>query len=144
MPYNAKNLISALSSDQQYAIAYLDGLDLNGQEIGNSFGSLTKESTGVGVAATYSGTGSAKKWGTATSLTTGGTVTYSFDSGSNWTAAEQNTFKASLALWSDIADISFSQVADASTAQLVFYAFGTTTFDTKTWGTQADGAFHSD
>ncbi len=39
--------------------------------------------------------------------TAGGTVAYTFDPGSNWSAAEQATFKAAMAIWSDEANISF-------------------------------------
>lgn len=133
--------IASLPAAQQYAIAYISGLDLNGQQIGNSYGSLTKESTSLSDPATYSGTGSAKKWGTATSFTSA-TVTYSYDTGSNWTTDEKRTFAAALQLWSNIANISFTEVTPTSSPQEVFYRFGSSTWPTGE-GPQPEGALHS-
>ena len=48
----------------------------------------------------------------------GGVVTFGFDAASNWTAAEQSAFVATLDLWAAVANISFQQVADASTADI--------------------------
>src|SRR5262245_26652835 len=60
----------------------------------------------------YSSTSSwTTKWGSttlSTSGTPGGTVTYWFDTSSNWTTQEKNAFIAGLALWSSVANIQFA------------------------------------
>ena len=56
----------------------------------------------------------ATKWGSttlSTSGTPGGTVTYWFDTASNWSMTEQDAFVSGLALWSAVADITFSAAA---------------------------------
>lgn len=61
------------------------------------------------------------KWGSTTIGTSGGTVTYGFDGPSQWTAVEQGAIKASLALWSALANISFTLATNAQDADQVFY-----------------------
>ncbi|HEY4941090.1 MAG TPA: M10 family metallopeptidase C-terminal domain-containing protein [Rhizomicrobium sp.] len=71
--------------------------------------------------ATYTGgyTNSAK-WGAPTAVTPGGTIRYFFTPSSGWSATEQQFLSAGLALWSDVANISFVQTATAAQAQIVF------------------------
>ncbi|MEI9886560.1 MAG: M10 family metallopeptidase C-terminal domain-containing protein [Rhizomicrobium sp.] len=65
----------------------------------------------------YTNTG---KWGASTAHTSGGTVSYYFTPGSNWSAAEKQFLAAGLALWSDVANISFVQTTTSAGAQIVF------------------------
>ena len=142
-PNAVANTITSLSATQQAAINYLSGVSPDGTLAATSFtrwNGLTP--------AGYGDNGSAAKWGAGTAYTSGGTVTYAYDTGSNWTTLEQNTFAASLQLWSDEANITFTPVANVSTAQLVFYRFGVNaaspTFDATRWGgAQAGGAYAS-
>jgi hypothetical protein len=71
--------------------------------------------------ATYTGgfTDTAK-WGAPTAHTAGGTVDYYFTPASNWNATEQQFLSAGLALWSDVANISFVQTTNAGQAQIIF------------------------
>jgi serralysin len=65
----------------------------------------------------------ATKWGDtilSTSGTPGGNVKYWFDTTSNWSIAEQDAFVSGLALWSAVADITFSPAADAASTDFTF------------------------
>lgn len=157
MAYRLSSILSGLSSTQQYAIGYLSGLDVSGNEIGDSFGSLLTEPTAT-TAAVYSGTGSAHKWantaagvvGTAESIsgTAGGIVTFGFDPGSTWSAGDKNSFRSALALWSDIANISFQEVTisasqPASGVNEMFYTYQSVNYPTNIFGPQGNGAYHA-
>lgn len=61
------------------------------------------------------------KWGSADIGSPGGTVTYWFDGPSQWTAAEQGAIDASLALWSALANVSFTVAASEQAANQVFF-----------------------
>ena len=77
--------------------------------------------------ATYSTTGSTGfKWGGGLAGTSGGPVAYNFDAGSGWTANEIAVWRASFALYADIANISFTEVATAAAAKMVLYRNPTT------------------
>jgi Peptidase M10 serralysin C terminal len=71
--------------------------------------------------ATYSTTSFARKWGSPTPGTSGGTVTYWFDTASNWNTTEQNALVSGLDLWSAEADIAFTHAASAASANFIFY-----------------------
>ena len=58
---------------------------------------------------------------------TAATISYYYDSGSNWTAAEQATFASAMALWAAVANVKFVQAATPAAANAVFYRYGTTT-----------------
>jgi serralysin len=77
--------------------------------------------------ATYNGSESAHKWGGGVAGTPGGTVSYYFDAGSNWSTAEMGSFTASLTLWSDLTNIQFVQTTDANTADIALFRYGSTT-----------------
>ena len=73
------------------------------------------------IPADYSGgSTNAEKWGGITAGTPGGTVYYYFNPASNWSSTEQSVLAAGLALWSDIANISFALTADSTQAQIKF------------------------
>jgi serralysin len=59
--------------------------------------------------------------GSTTPGTSGGTVTYWFDGPSGWTSAERTALESGLALWSAVANIGFSQAANAGSANFIFY-----------------------
>ena len=67
---------------------------------------------------------SATKWGSttlSTNGTPGGDVTYWFDTASNWTTTEKDGFLSALALWSAVANITFSLAADAASTNFTFF-----------------------
>ena len=92
-----------LSVGAQAEISYLNGLTSSGTIAGTSFWTWNYNNP-----ATYSNTSYAAKWGSPTPGTPGGTVTYWFDAASNWTAAEKAALESGLALWSAVANITFS------------------------------------
>ena len=63
---------------------------------------------------------SAFKWGSSTLSTSGGNVTYWFDTAHNWTMSEKNIIISGLALWSAETNITFSEAASASVANFTF------------------------
>ncbi|MGE4079740.1 MAG: M10 family metallopeptidase C-terminal domain-containing protein [Reyranella sp.] len=87
------------------------------------------------------------KWGSPSLGTSGGTVTYWFDGPSQWTTAEQGAIEASLALWSALANVSFTLASSEQAADQVFYRAvegeGTyqkpITFTTSTVGSELAG-----
>lgn len=110
-------LPQALSQDELNDVRFEDGLNANGAVAADSFATWNNDNP-----ATYTpGKGSAFKWGGGAAGTSGGTVRYYFDPGSNWTANEVAVWKAGLALWSSIANVTFQQVATAGAARLVLY-----------------------
>ena len=117
------NVPAGLTSDEVSEISFFDGLAANGTLDAVNFDGWTGR-----VPPAYNDFyGSAHKWGGGTAGTAGGTVAYAFDPGSNWSAAEQSTFRAAMAVWSDEADISFVQASSPAQAQLSFYRYGTDT-----------------
>ncbi len=71
--------------------------------------------------ATYTGGfTNSEKWGAQTSQTAGGTIKYYFTPSSNWSSTEQQMLAAGLSLWSDVANISFTQTSFSNQAQIVF------------------------
>ena len=116
-------LPAGLTSDELREIGFFNGLTANGTLDAVNFDDWTGRAPPA-----YNGAyGSAHKWGGGAAGTAGGTVTYSFDPGSNWSAAEQATFQAAMAVWSDEANISFVQASSPTQAQLSFYRYGTST-----------------
>jgi hypothetical protein len=111
-----------LSSDQASTVAYITGLSINGAL--STFNGWTWADDNP---ATYGPTGSAHKWAGGLAGTPGGTVTYYFDPGSNFSPAIEQTYISALTLWSDEANISFAPTTDPSTADLSFYLFNTST-----------------
>jgi Ca2+-binding RTX toxin-like protein len=71
--------------------------------------------------ATYTGGyTNSMKWGADTARTAGGTVYYYFNPSSNWNATEKTQLADGLALWSDVANITFAQTTNASQAGIEF------------------------
>jgi serralysin len=99
--------------------------------------------------ATYSATSDAAKWGSPTPGTPGGTVTYWFDTASNWTTTERSALVSGLDLWSAEANISFLLAANAASANFIFYrgtdgsAFEHSNATTTAVGSGSTGSFLS-
>ncbi len=111
-----------LSSDQARTVAYITGLNING-----ALSTINGWTWAGDNPATYASTESAHKWAGGLAGTPGGTVTYYFDPGSNFSAAIEQTYISALTLWSDEAGINFAPTTDPSTADLSFYLFNTST-----------------
>ena len=122
---------TGVSQAQKDDISFYDGLNADGSLASTTFFAWN---TGT-IPATYaSSNGIASKWAAtpaSTSAGTAGAVTYYFDTTSNWTAAEEKTFLAAMAIYSDIGNITFTQASSEAAAQTVFYRYsaGKTTKD---------------
>ncbi len=104
------------SPSMQDEVAFLTGVKADGTLTPTSYWGWNGDNP-----ATYNSTWtSARKWGTPTAGTAGGTVDYYFDPGSNWSATEQAQLASGLALWAAVANISFVQTTDSSKAQITF------------------------
>jgi Peptidase M10 serralysin C terminal len=98
-------------------VAFISGVTSSNQVAATSFWTWDGHKP-----APYRTTSGAAKWGPSpTPGTSGGTVTYWFDAASHWTPTEQNALISGLALWSAEANISFSLVANAASANFIFY-----------------------
>lgn len=96
-------------------VTFLSGVTSSGTVAATSFRTWNDDSP-----ATYNSTQSgAFKWGGSTAGSTGGTISYYFDSSSGWTAAEEAVFRSGLALWSAEANVTFSVASSADAANLV-------------------------
>lgn len=128
-------LPTGLSQDQLNTIAFEDGLNASGAIIADNGWSWAGD-----IPATYGPQyGGPYKWRGGAAGTSGGTVTYSLDPGSGWTANEAAVWKTGLALWSGLANVAFTQVSSNAAAKLVLYR------DPSTSGPagQAGGAYSS-
>jgi serralysin len=105
--------VTGINSEQDSELTFLTGIGDDGTVASQSFWTWNEDNP-----ATYGGTSYESKWGLPTAGAAGGVVTFGFDAASNWTAAEQSAFVATLDLWAAVANISFQQVADASTADI--------------------------
>src|SRR5262249_52567765 len=97
-------------------VAFLSGVTSSNKVAATSFWTWNGNKP-----ATYSSISDAAKWGSATPGTSGGTVTYWFDTASAWSNTEKNTLASGLALWSAEANISFSLASSAAIANFIFY-----------------------
>ena len=102
----------ALDAQLDNEVSFITGVAANGQLAAQSFWSWNQNTP-----ATY-GTAEIGKWGGGAAGTGGGVVTYGFDPTSNWTATEQKAFAATFALWSEVANITFVQSSNPTTAQI--------------------------
>ena len=94
-------------------ITFLTGVDEN-----NEVAPTTYFTWNADTPATYGTSSTAIKWGNSTPGTPGGHVTYSFQASSNWTSDEQTVWKAGFGLWAAIANVTFSEAADPTTANI--------------------------
>ncbi|HEY1629754.1 MAG TPA: M10 family metallopeptidase C-terminal domain-containing protein [Rhizomicrobium sp.] len=96
--------------------AFISGIDASGKTVATSFWTWNNNNP-----ASYAVRSDDHKWGSSTSHTAGGTVTYYFDTASSWTATEKAQMTACLTLWSDIANINFSLTSVAAGADITFH-----------------------
>jgi len=99
-------------------VTYISGLNSNGSLAQIAYSAWDRNNP-----ATYSPPyNHAAKWQPAPSAnlagTPGGSVNYYFDPASNWNATEKQDFIAGLALWSAVSNISFTQTASTTSAQI--------------------------
>ena len=98
-------------------VAFISNVNADGTLALQSYGSWNDGT----VPADYSGGfTNALKWGGITAGTSGGTVSYYFNPASNWNSTEQTFLAAGLALWADIANISFVLTSISTQAQITF------------------------
>ena len=105
--------MAGINSAEDSEVTYLTGIGDDGRIAGTSFWTWNNDNP-----ATYTQTSYEAKWGQPTAGTAGGVVTFGFDAASNWTATEQSAFVATLSLWAAVANISFQQVGDATSADI--------------------------
>jgi len=111
-PYLPETMSTPTESDE---LAYLSGVTAAGKIAATSFETWNRDDP-----ATYGSTSTTAKFGADTAGTTGGTIDYYFDPASSWTSTEKNVFKACLALWSSVCNITFVQTSSAASAQITF------------------------
>jgi serralysin len=105
--------MSTSSADE---VAFISGVNADGTLASPSYGAWTGTTQ-----PTYSSSFTdAMKWGGITAGTSGGTVDYYFDPASNWNSVEESVLAAGLALWSDVANISFVLTTNPAQAQIKF------------------------
>lgn len=98
-------------------VTFISGITSASRLAGTAFATWKRDNP-----ATYSTTTSYEvKWGSTTPGTSGGNVTYFFDTASNWSTTEKNAISAALSLWSAEANISFSLTSSAASANQIFY-----------------------
>ena len=95
---------AAASPSLDDQVAFLNGINSNGRLTSNSF-------WGANGMTAY-------KWGEST-LGTGATITYYFDTSSRFTVNEKNTFLKAFAMWSSVADVTFVQTRNADAADVL-------------------------
>ena len=93
-----------LTNDQQSEITFISGIATDGRvaQISYSTWDATNPATYGTITNPYLG-----KWGSSVAGTSA-SITYQFNSASNWTADEQAAWRAGMALWSNVANINFS------------------------------------
>jgi len=117
---------TTLTAGELAEIAFMTGL--------TATGTLTEENGWTysnGLSAQYSGSyatsvGSAHKWGGG-AVGTPGSLTYYFDPNSGFTASQIAMYQAAMQLWTDEANVTFTQVTSAAQAEMQLYLYGSTT-----------------
>ncbi len=105
--------MTAINPTQDSEVSFITGVTAAGAVAATSFWTWNDNEP-----ATYSNTSYEAKWGGQT-MGAGASITFSFDAASNWTATEKNAFIATMDLWSDVANVTFTQVGAASGAEFV-------------------------
>lgn len=109
-------LPAGLSADQVQTLSFITGLDAAGRLTAANGWSL-----GHADPAEYDGGATARKWAAGPAGSPGGTIPYRFDAASAWVPAERQAFRWAMALWSDVANVAFQEVAYGDAARLVFH-----------------------
>ena len=101
------------SYDYESEIAYLNGVAADGTVAATSY-----HTWNGAIPAGYDTTSNAVKWGSSTPGT-GASVTYAFQVASDWSDEEMATWQGALALWSAVANITFTEAPSEATANFV-------------------------
>lgn len=104
--------MATINADQNTELTFITGITDRGKVAATSFDTWNRDSP-----ATYGTVSYEAKWG-APIAGTGASISYAFDPASHWTAAEQNAFTATLHLWADVANISFTQAVSTTGANI--------------------------
>ena len=118
-------------------VTFLAGVDENNKVAPTSYFTWNDDTP-----ATYGTSSTAIKWGSSTPGTSGGNVTYSFQASSNWTSDEQTVWETGFGLWAAVANITFSEAADPSTANITIVR-GTDSEAFASFGAQSSNAVGS-
>lgn len=105
--------MAAPNATESSEVTYITGVTDTGRVAATSFHTWNYDTP-----ATYDTQSSEAKWG-ATIAGQGASISFAFDPNSHWTAQEQQAFIATLHLWSDVANISFSQISNSGSANIV-------------------------
>lgn len=106
--------MATIDATQESQLTYLTGIDANGLLAAQSFWTWNSDSP-----ATYSSNPNyTAKFGPGTAGT-GATISYAFDTASNWSAVEQQAFVQTAALWSAVANIRFVAAAPGTADILI-------------------------
>lgn len=85
-------------------VAAISGVDANGRVAEYSYATWRDKQPYPTVPPAYAGTADLFKWGQPT-IGTGATITYWFDTASNWSSDEQAAFVGAMGLWSAVANV---------------------------------------
>jgi hypothetical protein len=96
--------------------AYIAGVNADGTVATKAYWGWDG-STPAGYATGYT---DARKWGADTAQT-GATVSYYFDTHAAWSAAETQVFRTAFALWSAVADVTFTQTASSDSPNITLF-----------------------
>ena len=99
--------MATINSGQNQEVTYISGVTSGGTVAAESFWTWSYDSP-----PTYTNNFQSK-WGAGTAGTPG-TVRYAFEATSNWTTTEKAAFVSVMDLWSAVANVSFSEVAEAT------------------------------
>ena len=117
---------TTLTAGELAEIAFMTGLSATG-----TLTTLNGWTYNGGLAAQYSdnysiSAGSAHKWGGGAAGTPG-SLTYYFDPASGFTIGQIAMYQAAMQLWTDEANVTFTQVTSAAQADMQLYLYGSTT-----------------
>ena len=93
-------------------VSYLSGVDASGSVVGTSFHIWDGNSPATYTGSAHNNRSLVAKWGTRTAGASSGAINYVFDPA--WTTTEQNQFRAVMAFYSAVANITFNEVASLS------------------------------
>jgi hypothetical protein len=96
-------------------VAALSAVDENDLVAALSYGTWRDAPGYPTIPAQYGETSDAFKWGNATPGTTA-TITYWFDTASDWSEDEQSAFEAAMGLWSAVANVTITEAGSAGSA----------------------------
>jgi hypothetical protein len=109
-----------MAAPYEAEIAVLSAVGADGLIAGQSYATWRDFVPSGSIPAGYAGTAEAFKWGDP-KPGTGATITYWFDTTSNWTLAERQAFEATMGLWMAVANVELKAAgsSDAANFQIV-------------------------